>query len=297
MLNISFSDGIGVLGLVLAIILVVLDKAGKVKGGFVFVLLFVAAVMTLFLALGNSWVTEAPPRWRLWRGALLFSLVTFAYTGVAIWIDPGTANEARNTERRPAPAISPMPSVSPTPAPNLSERHANPPTTPTETPHKALVRHDSPKEFKPEQSQPTPTPAPKFQQNVVGDNNTAIQAEQINIGITTRLLPPDKYAEFVEEMKVLPKGTAVLVLHKPITEEMNQFGGQLQSAFKDAGWSLPGYATDISNLHIVIQSGSGPNDTHRNTPEGLHCVTDDSALGMQVFNAMNAAGIKCELSS
>ena len=58
MLNISFSDGIGVLGLVLAIILVVLDKAGKVKGGFVFVLLFVAAVMTLFLALGNSWVTR-----------------------------------------------------------------------------------------------------------------------------------------------------------------------------------------------------------------------------------------------
>jgi hypothetical protein len=89
MLKISFSDGIGIGGIVLAILLVVLDKAGKLKGYWIPLLLFVAGVMTLFIALGNSWVTESPTKWKLWRGALMFCVVAFTYSAIAIWVSSG----------------------------------------------------------------------------------------------------------------------------------------------------------------------------------------------------------------
>src|SRR5271169_3341658 len=95
MVKVSFSDGIGVAGIALAILLVVLDKAGKLKGGWLYGLLFLAGIMTLFIAVDNEWVTDAPTKWRLWRGLLLFCLVGFAYSGLAIWIAPdgGTTEE------------------------------------------------------------------------------------------------------------------------------------------------------------------------------------------------------------
>ncbi len=67
---------------------VVLDKAGKLKGGWLIGLLIVAGVMTLFLAVGNAWVLNAPLRWRVWRGVLMFSLGALVYSGVAIWVVP-----------------------------------------------------------------------------------------------------------------------------------------------------------------------------------------------------------------
>jgi hypothetical protein len=102
MFKVGLSDGIGIVGIVLAIVLVVLDKAEKLKGPWLFVLLAVAAVMTLFIALGNAWVLEAPEKWRLWRGALLFLLVVFVYSGVSIWIggskaSPRGAPEGKDT--------------------------------------------------------------------------------------------------------------------------------------------------------------------------------------------------------
>ena len=73
-LRVSFSDGVGIAGIILALVVVVLDKAGKLKGGWLIGLLIVAGVMTLFLAVGNAWVLDAPLRWRVWRGVLMFSL-------------------------------------------------------------------------------------------------------------------------------------------------------------------------------------------------------------------------------
>jgi hypothetical protein len=91
--RISFSDDIGVAVIILAVILVVLDKAGKLKGAWLIGLLSVAGAMTLFLALGNSWVLDAPIKWKIWRGILMVTLVGLSYSGVAIWISDG-AREA-----------------------------------------------------------------------------------------------------------------------------------------------------------------------------------------------------------
>jgi len=88
--RVSFSDAVGIAGIVLAIVLVVLDKAGKLRGGWLYGLLVVAGLMTLCIALGNSWVMDAPLRWKLWRGAVMLCVVLFTYSGVILWISGST---------------------------------------------------------------------------------------------------------------------------------------------------------------------------------------------------------------
>jgi len=56
--ELNFDRVLAITGIVAAIVLVVLDKAGKLKGPFLLALLGVAALMTLPLALGNSWVKD-----------------------------------------------------------------------------------------------------------------------------------------------------------------------------------------------------------------------------------------------
>jgi hypothetical protein len=87
--RVSFADGIGFSGIILAVILLALDKAGKLKGGWLLGLLAIAAAMTLFLAIGNSWVLDAPAKWKIWRGTLLVGVVLLTYSGLAIWISGG----------------------------------------------------------------------------------------------------------------------------------------------------------------------------------------------------------------
>jgi hypothetical protein len=105
--RVSFADGIGIVGIILAVVCLVLDKAGKLKGGWLVGLLVLAGAMTLFLAIGNSWVLDAPQKWKLWRGLLMSSLVALTYSGLAIWI---TVGEARSN---PIPPIAKAPDEKP----------------------------------------------------------------------------------------------------------------------------------------------------------------------------------------
>lgn len=43
--------------------------------------------MTLFIALGNSWVLDSG-KWKLWRGAFVVAFVALSYSGIAVWISP-----------------------------------------------------------------------------------------------------------------------------------------------------------------------------------------------------------------
>ena len=104
--SLSF-DVIGIVGIILTIVFIVLDKAGKLKGGLLIGLLCLAGVMTLFLAIGNSFVLDAPIQWKLWRGLLMFSLVAFIYSGLAIWI----SSEEPPQEGYKEPVNPPKPSL------------------------------------------------------------------------------------------------------------------------------------------------------------------------------------------
>jgi hypothetical protein len=81
------SDGLGILGLVVTVLLVILDKTDKVKGPVVFGLLTLAAILTVPLALSIAGVGDMPSGMaKLARGALVISLVGVVYSGLAIWI-------------------------------------------------------------------------------------------------------------------------------------------------------------------------------------------------------------------
>ena len=94
MFKVSFSDGLAIAGIVLAIVLVVLDKAGKLKGPMLLIMLAVAAAMTLPLALGNSWVGDVPSGiLKVTRGMLMFFVLGLIYSAIAVWISTGNAEE------------------------------------------------------------------------------------------------------------------------------------------------------------------------------------------------------------
>ncbi len=79
---------LGVGGIVLTLILIVLDKAGKLKGPVLIWLLVFCAAMTVPLALGNPLVLNAPVPWKMWTRALMLAVVGFVYWGIGIWISP-----------------------------------------------------------------------------------------------------------------------------------------------------------------------------------------------------------------
>ena len=128
--KISFSDVIGLGGIAFATVLLVLDKAGKLKGGLLFGLLCLAGAMTLFIAVGNSWVMDAPPKWKLWRGAIAVCFVAFTYSGLAIVISggseksgPTSSTEARPEDKQPRTDASKPPDA---PIKTKPENHAPP---------------------------------------------------------------------------------------------------------------------------------------------------------------------------
>jgi hypothetical protein len=98
--RVSLSDSIGWLGIISAIVLLVLDKAGRLKGGWLYVLLVVAGGMTLSIAIGNNWVMEAPEQWKLWRGAFMVTLVALTYSGLAILISGGPERDERKLDEQ-----------------------------------------------------------------------------------------------------------------------------------------------------------------------------------------------------
>jgi uncharacterized protein len=84
--SLSLELSLAVFGLILAILLVVLDKADKLKGTALTRLLILAALMTLPLALGNPLVAEASTAWRWWLRGIILAIVGFSYWGIVIWI-------------------------------------------------------------------------------------------------------------------------------------------------------------------------------------------------------------------
>jgi hypothetical protein len=110
MAKIGFPDIVGIGGIALTLILLVLDKAGKLKGGWLYVLLIGAGIMTLFIAIGNDWVVDAPPKWVVWRGLLMICLVGLTYSGLAIWIAPAQGKIEESTNH---PSVTEQPPQQP----------------------------------------------------------------------------------------------------------------------------------------------------------------------------------------
>ena len=76
----------------MATLLVLLDKAGKLRGAFLLIPLAIAAIMTLPLILDNGWVNNAPSGMlRFTRGMLMVFLLGVIYSILGIWISGDNA--------------------------------------------------------------------------------------------------------------------------------------------------------------------------------------------------------------
>lgn len=97
MAKIGFSEFLGIVGVVIGILLVVLDKTGKMKNPIILIILLgIAATSTLPLAMSNSWVRNAPsPMLKIIRGSLAIFLVGAVFSGLAAWVfSPNAEDEA-----------------------------------------------------------------------------------------------------------------------------------------------------------------------------------------------------------
>jgi hypothetical protein len=114
-LKIGFSDGLALVGIAATILLVVFDKAGKLKGGpLLLFLLGIAILMVVPLAIGNSWVLDVPSvSLKFSRAALCVCVLGVIYSLLAIWIssseaqiesqkaEPQTTAQQLNKEEKP----------------------------------------------------------------------------------------------------------------------------------------------------------------------------------------------------
>jgi hypothetical protein len=85
----NFDRCLGIAGIILSIVLLVLDKAGKLSGAVLFGLLAIAAGMTIPPALSVPWVAQAGGLQRFARSTLLVCLVGVAYSLLCVWISAG----------------------------------------------------------------------------------------------------------------------------------------------------------------------------------------------------------------
>lgn len=110
MLKIDLSTtGLFLLGVISTVVLIVLDKAGKLKGSMLLVLLGVAAILTLPLALSVSWVSDTQGVVKFSRGLLMFFLIGVAYSLIAVWVTPvapaSPTPPAREKQEAPKPVF------------------------------------------------------------------------------------------------------------------------------------------------------------------------------------------------
>ena len=107
--KLSFSDGLALFGISLGIVLLVLDKAGKMKGVILLVGLAISALLILPLALGNSWVTGSFGMQGLSRGMLIICFVGMVYSSLAIWV---SIEDLDSAKLNPAfPSTTPLPEI------------------------------------------------------------------------------------------------------------------------------------------------------------------------------------------
>jgi len=72
---------------ILAILLIVLDKMGKLNPQVLTILFLIAAGLAIHPAISNPWVKAAPSiAWRCWRTGFILSIAALAFSALGIWL-------------------------------------------------------------------------------------------------------------------------------------------------------------------------------------------------------------------
>lgn len=101
--KVSFTDGFAFFGLAATIVLVVLDKAGKLKGPLLLFLLALAILTVVPIAIGNPWVhSPTSSAARFSRRVICLSILGVLYGLLAMWVSESKGEletEAESTNR------------------------------------------------------------------------------------------------------------------------------------------------------------------------------------------------------
>src|SRR5260370_26857287 len=91
LLKLSLTEGVVLfsVGTALTIVFLVLDKAGKLRGPMLLILLAVAAVLMLPLLLNLEWVANAQGQAKFSRTLLAICVLGAVYSLVAVWVSTG----------------------------------------------------------------------------------------------------------------------------------------------------------------------------------------------------------------
>jgi len=235
-LELTFDRVLGILGVVLTVVLVVLDKAGKLKGPVLFVLLGIAALMALPIALGNSWVKDTP--WGILKfnkGMLMVSLVAVCYSSAALWITPHDKLPEPNTEAAKPPASSLQPET-PTP-PSIHQEQKkpvvpHPPAAESSKSEVTLDKNHPPAERSVSQNN---SGGVNVQQTTTGDNSPIINSP-ITVGTVAMRIPEAKKLEIISVLAQHPARIGVTLVQGGDSE----FARDWRDVLIAAGWETGG---------------------------------------------------------
>lgn len=144
---VSFDRGLAIAGSILAIVLVVLDKAGKLRGPVLFGLLAIAAAMTLPLVFSVPWVAQTSGTDLFARRLLMVCLVGTVYSLLCVWI-AGDMQHIREEPANVPSSNSAKPGVEPDHQSSSALKNPSPSTENPQHPtrvHPALPDSEGPK--------------------------------------------------------------------------------------------------------------------------------------------------------
>ena len=102
----NFDRSLAVGGIALTIVLLVLDRAGKLKGAWLLVLLALAVFLLMPIVLTIPWVSHGLPGSQIWaRRLLVLSSLAVLWAGLSVWVTSG--NHPSDTGLPIPPKLSP----------------------------------------------------------------------------------------------------------------------------------------------------------------------------------------------
>jgi hypothetical protein len=182
-IKLSFSDYLAVVGIILTIVFIVLDKAGKLRGPMLLLLLAVAALLTLPLLLNIDWVAEAQGTAKFSRILLTLCAVGVVYSLLAVWVSPNTVTVIGTRDGRDGHLIA----SAADPAPNSSAfPSSTPPATTSPQPP------SSPAASQPTAQLVSPTPSSSPSPKEQSADDVELKATPLQVYVFPNAVPPPR---------------------------------------------------------------------------------------------------------
>jgi ABC-type arginine/histidine transport system permease subunit len=87
---------------VIAVLLIVLDKMGKLTFSVLVILFLVAVALAIHPAISNPWIKAAPSfSWKCWRVGFCLASIFLIFSALGIWIFSGKVNAEIASTRSP----------------------------------------------------------------------------------------------------------------------------------------------------------------------------------------------------